>query len=291
MHFLSRNVKEFFAFNLAPLALVLYQEQRLFLKNAVDVQSAFPEWKRNNISGILKAALSDETKIHELLVTETFNDITYGPEYRTAALGPQCQKSQHKRVNTFDMNDGLLQRLPLILCVLIAEGLIDKVNRDFEYRGYDSKNKEHIIASKTYRDQFCKLEPSLRMLPVVLLYMARSMPMPMVDPQHSEGRLAIEACSTFYRASTLPITRGCKTKMFLKGKDAISWPDKWFASVSKYPMLTSAVCESLSESARRLNGSQHNAVHAMMSKSSQNVITIIRGPPGTGKTSVIVFFV
>ena len=75
----SRNVKEFFAFNLAPLAMVLYQEQRLFLKNAVDVQSAFPEWKRTNISGILKAALSDETKIHELLVTETFNDITYDP--------------------------------------------------------------------------------------------------------------------------------------------------------------------------------------------------------------------
>ena len=95
MHFLSRNVKEFFAFNLAPLALVLYQEQRLFLKNAVDVQSAFPEWKRNNISGILKAALSDETKIHELLVTETFNDITYGPEYRTAALGPVKRACLH----------------------------------------------------------------------------------------------------------------------------------------------------------------------------------------------------
>jgi len=56
-------------------------------------------------------------------------------------------------------------------------------------------------------------------------------------------------------------------------------------------MLTSAVCESLSESAKRLNGSQHTAVNAMLSKSSRNVITIIQGPPGTGKTSVIAFFV
>jgi len=78
---------------------------------------------------------------------------------------------------------------------------------------------------------------------------------------------------------------------FNKDKEAISWPDKWFTSASKYPMLSPEVCRSLSIDAKRLNGSQHTAVNAMMSKGPQNVITIIQGPPGTGKTSVIAFFV
>ena len=123
MSFLSRNAGEFFAFDLAPLAMVLYQEQGLFLKNAVDVQSAFPRRKRNSISDILKAALGDETKIYELLLAEAFNDVTYNPEYRTAALGPVKRAwlayylgsvgdavttySSVKRINTFDMNDGV----------------------------------------------------------------------------------------------------------------------------------------------------------------------------------------
>lgn len=78
---------------------------------------------------------------------------------------------------------------------------------------------------------------------------------------------------------------------FNKDPDAISWPDNWFSTASKYPALPPAITESLSENAKQLNPSQQIAVNAMLSKNPKNVITIIQGPPGTGKTSVIAFFV
>ncbi|KAL9714395.1 hypothetical protein Ac2012v2_002708 [Leucoagaricus gongylophorus] len=333
MSFLSRNAGEFFAFDLAPLAMVLYQEQGLFLKNAVDVQSAFPRRKRNSISDILKAALGDETKIYELLLAEAFNDVTYNPEYRTAALGPVKRAwlayylgsvgdavttySSVKRINTFDMNDGLLD---VIAKITIDSQRLDRkkpdqINRDFEYRGYDLKNKEHEIASKTFKNRFRKAEQvRITVEDDNGNFAARGK----VDP-HGRfatfgeqsiggrkitsiigiGRDALTPAEIARGQSLLRLLQGLDTPdnpwlqniWFNKDKGAISWPNEWFANASKYPMLTSAVCESLSESAKRLNGSQHTAVNAMLSKSSRNVITIIQGPPGTGKTSVIAFFV
>jgi len=123
MSFLSRDVGEFFAFDLAPLAMSLYEEQGLFLKNAVDIQSAFPKQNRNIISGILKAALGDGIKISDFLVSEAFNNATYNPEQRTAALGPVKRGwlafylgsvddavttySNVKRIDTYGMNEGV----------------------------------------------------------------------------------------------------------------------------------------------------------------------------------------
>jgi regulator of nonsense transcripts 1 len=78
---------------------------------------------------------------------------------------------------------------------------------------------------------------------------------------------------------------------FNKDADAISWPENWFSAASKYPPLSPALTQSLSDAAKRLNPSQQTAVNAMLSKSPKNVITIIQGPPGTGKTSVIAFYV
>lgn len=78
---------------------------------------------------------------------------------------------------------------------------------------------------------------------------------------------------------------------FNKDADSIKWPDKWFTNIPKYPSLSPSVIASLSEAAEKLNPSQQVAVNAMMSKAPENVITIIHGPPGTGKTSVIAFYV
>jgi len=123
MSFLSRDVGEFFAFDLAPLAMSLYEEQGLFLKNAVDIQSAFPGQNRNRIPGILRVALGDGVKISEVLVSEAFNNATYNPDHRTAALGPVKRGwlafylgsvddavttySSVKRINTYGMNEGV----------------------------------------------------------------------------------------------------------------------------------------------------------------------------------------
>lgn len=123
MSFLSRDVGEFFAFDLAPLAMSLYEEQGLFLKNAVDIQSAFPGQNRNRISSILKDALGDGVKISDYQVSQAFGNATYNPEQRTAALGPVKRGwlafflgsvddavttySNVRRINTYGMNEGV----------------------------------------------------------------------------------------------------------------------------------------------------------------------------------------
>jgi regulator of nonsense transcripts 1 len=78
---------------------------------------------------------------------------------------------------------------------------------------------------------------------------------------------------------------------FNKTASSITWPETWFPNDFKYPKLSPAASERLSNDAKRLNPSQQIAVNAMLSKDPKNVITIIQGPPGTGKTSVIAFFV
>ncbi|KAJ3570491.1 hypothetical protein NP233_g4370 [Leucocoprinus birnbaumii] len=333
---LTRDVGEFFAFDLAPLAMILHSEQGLVLKNAIDVQSAFPDENRYSITAIIKAALGEETKMYEQQLARAFNDVTYDPDSRTAALEPvkRAWLAQHlgsvddavmtysniKRINTFEMNSGLLE---VIAKVTIDSQRLERkkperVNRDFEYRGYDSKNEEHGLASRAFKNRFRGTEE----VRVVVedasgSFAARGK----VDAASGRlatfsdnglgignrhitsiigiGRSAPTAAEVARDRSLLRLLQGLDSPdnswlqniWFNKDASAISWPDEWFSNATKYPTLPTMVTESLTEDAKRLNPSQQIAVNAMLSKNSKNVITIIQGPPGTGKTSVIAFFV
>ncbi len=85
---LARSTGEFFSFDMAPLSMALFLEQGLRLSNAVDIQSAFPDTNRYSIAAILKSALGDETKILEKNLATAFDNITFNPDVRTAALEP-----------------------------------------------------------------------------------------------------------------------------------------------------------------------------------------------------------
>jgi regulator of nonsense transcripts 1 len=122
MLLLTRVAGEFYAFDLAPLAMGLYLDQGLRLQNAIDIQSAFPEEDRYSIVNVLKAALGEDTKMYEKRLADAFNDMTYSDE-RTASLHPVARGwlahhlasvddavmtySKVKRIDTFGMNDGV----------------------------------------------------------------------------------------------------------------------------------------------------------------------------------------
>ncbi|KAF5359601.1 hypothetical protein D9756_003109 [Leucocoprinus leucothites] len=333
---LNRDVGEFFAFDLAPLAMVLHKEQGLLLKNAVDVQSAFPKENRYSITAILKAALGDDVKMYELQLARAFNDVTHDPESRTAALEPVKRAwlahhlgsiddavmtySDIKRINTFDMNDGLLE---VIGKITIDSQRLDrkkpeKGNRDFEYRGYDSRNDERELSSNVFKSRF-RMTEQVRV--IVEDEKGSFATRGRVDAGY--GRLATfnddgpntgnrkitsvigigrdppTAAEMARDRSLLRLLQGLESPdnpwlqniWFNRDADAISWPDEWFTNATKYPVLSPEVTEGLAQGAKQLNPSQQIAVNAMLSKNSRNVITIIQGPPGTGKTSVIAFFV
>lgn len=118
----ARPAGEFFAFDIAPLSMVLFVEQGLRLTNAVDIQSAFPDINRYSIVAVLKAALG-ETKIWESNLATAFDNIIYNPESRVAVLEPVKRAwlaqylgsegnaimtySNVKRVNTAEMDDAV----------------------------------------------------------------------------------------------------------------------------------------------------------------------------------------
>lgn len=62
--------------------------------------------------------------------------------------------------------------------------------------------------------------------------------------------------------------------------DTFSWPESWSSSETVPPIL-----------AEDLNHSQHQAVVHMLSTANSKRVTVIKGPPGTGKTTVIAAFV
>lgn len=120
---LARPAGEFYAFDMAPLSMALYLEQGLRLTNAVDIQSAFPSTNRYSIADVLKAALGDEIKIRESNLASAFDNVTYNPDVRTAALDPVKRAwlayylgsvddavmtySDVRRINTMDMDEAV----------------------------------------------------------------------------------------------------------------------------------------------------------------------------------------
>ena len=64
------------------------------------------------------------------------------------------------------------------------------------------------------------------------------------------------------------------------GKDVV-WPDS-FATLDETPPITFTQ--------RPLNSSQEQAVNAMLTRNNSTRLTLIHGPPGTGKTTVSLHF-
>ncbi len=71
----------------------------------------------------------------------------------------------------------------------------------------------------------------------------------------------------------------------------LSWPTEWSQTPSTNSPRLPLPKPHKSIQQRVLNSSQQTAVNAMLSEQNGYRITIIRGPPGTGKTSVISSFV
>ena len=67
--------------------------------------------------------------------------------------------------------------------------------------------------------------------------------------------------------------------------DPVDWPESFSSSSSSPPI------EIVEHPDAPLNSSQHEALTDMLSFSLNNCITLVHGPPGTGKTTVIATYV
>ncbi|KXN88607.1 Regulator of nonsense transcripts 1 [Leucoagaricus sp. SymC.cos] len=171
-----RETGNFFAFDMAPLAMALYQEQGLRLRNAIDIQSAFPKSNRYSIAEILKAALGDDTKMLGSNLARAFGDVAYDPDSRTAPLEPvkRAWLAQHlgsiddaimtyssvKTIDTLAMTEDLLNVIAKVTMdsQRLERKKPDRTVRDFTYRGYDAKNDEHGVASNMFSNRFRETE-------------------------------------------------------------------------------------------------------------------------------------
>ncbi|TFK87476.1 hypothetical protein K466DRAFT_490831 [Polyporus arcularius HHB13444] len=311
------------AFDLSELAIALYTDQGIRVLNGVDVQSACGT-DRDHVA-VTKLAVGDRATVYEANVKTHFHSsILDASSKRTPtsfalqAWLAQCLSSYDgmeerfrgaKMVNTLHMGELQLATLTQLERGQQRLALLEATSTEHEYHAVGARRQTAHVRAERFQTRFRR--DTAQRLTVLDDVTGQTF---IVDGQVGavNGRDTSITTNTNLEGRTITgiVTQGRdgatvadrarydSVLRTLQGQDNFfdnaflkyifnpsdpdfQWPDT-FPVADTIPEVVST---------RPLNDSQQLAVERMLSLTDEHRLTIIRGPPGTGKTTVIAAFV
>ncbi|KAF8825249.1 hypothetical protein HHX47_DHR7000297 [Lentinula edodes] len=320
----------FYAFDLGPLALALYRELGIRVADGIDIQSVFPESRKTPADAISAIIGSDAgIRVDVDRVVSVFEDLTYyqvDPKFTSrTALVQRAWISQFlagfesapeefqaiRRIDTTTQSDNKL----LILSKWAADSVRLQYMKPLE--------TEHSVTVTVGSDGAGSLDARSSIYKNKL---RRNQNLDLtVQNEHGTFIIPGNTGGVVGRRAPLNISRELGSsnqvvgKILSKGRDILTNADEkkaaavlrmlqgegdfgniWVTNIWDPPNGTMSWPKSFTHPPpitvpevpnRPLNSSQIFAIAKMLSLESDNHIILIRGPPGSGKTSVISRFV
>ncbi|OCH94374.1 P-loop containing nucleoside triphosphate hydrolase protein [Obba rivulosa] len=309
-----------FTFDLNDLATSLFRDHHLRLTNGIDIQSVCPGQDRRPLTAI-EFAVGDRVPLNKENIESVFAKRDWEPsdKPRMNAMAFQAWMASYvariddmearfqniPRVNTQDMDE---TRLALLAQVNRGDQRLASKKPTAIVNEFDStmvRNRNVQVKASRYQTRFQKtnLEIKVRDNASGAEYMMHGRTADVSGRSASiranmslEGKTITSFITADDRPTNLESRKAQSTLHALQGKEHIfvnpflnfiwfrdddfTWPEAW-TPVSDIP-----IC-----SQRPLNDSQLTAVEHMLTMSDDTRITMIHGPPGTGKTTVIAAYV
>ncbi|KAI0661728.1 P-loop containing nucleoside triphosphate hydrolase protein [Cubamyces menziesii] len=311
------------AFSCDKLAIALYHDQNIRVRNAIDVQSACSKG-RQPLAAIAFAAGDDITIMKEN-IQATFESSTWDSK-RVSTLALQAWVAQclpsfpamedrfqaAKRIDTFSKTDAEMQTYTQLARGehRLAFNAPSSIKNDYTFQSADSKNKSATVKAERFQNRFRKSDTTIQRINVHdpstgLSFVVNG------EVSRANGReVKLQANTSFVGREITGITTEGRdgptmadqhrehTMLQALHGDIKLFDNPFLQFIMGSPdsvvwpdtFPTSDTIPPVVTS-RPLNSSQQHAVEAMLSNTDDQRITLIQGPPGTGKTTVIAAFV
>lgn len=315
-----------YAFDLAPLALSLRLHLHLHLSNAIDIQSALPVPTRSPVDSV-QVIVSDASPIFSENITSAFEttlfvsnkhkDLTalvqrawlcgYLGQYdlgNTKDLFYAAPKIDMKKFSAEELN--VLQKMSYDMQRLDNMKPIS-VTHEIQ-TGFNRKTQQMVAKSQRYSN---RLTPGTSKVKVTVAHSSSTVfsitgdasgirgKSAHIDTEHNmEGKVITSITSIGRELPTmaesdrslsllrvlqgsLPLMDNHWMKAIWLPSDSDIWPESFSSSTSSPPI------EIVDHPDAPLNSSQHSALTNMLSFSLDDCITLVQGPPGTDRKSVV----
>ncbi|KAI0719276.1 P-loop containing nucleoside triphosphate hydrolase protein [Cerioporus squamosus] len=315
------------AFDLGELALALYADQGIRLLNGVDIQSACGTDRDHN--AVIKFAVGDRATVYETNVSGVFQssilDANSSSKRTTTPFALQAWVAQclsgydgmeerlreAKMINTQDMGELQLRTLAQLERGQQRLAALQATSKEHEYQAVGARKQTARVRAERFQTRFRR--DTAQRLNVrddatgqifvvdgqVTAGAVHGRDTKIITNVNLEGRTITgivtqgrDRPTLADRERSLTVLRALQGQhdifnniflqyIFNPESPDFKWPET-FPVLDTIPNIVTA---------RPLNDSQQCAVEAMLSHTDDSRLTIIRGPPGTGKTTVIAAFV
>ncbi|KAH9903023.1 P-loop containing nucleoside triphosphate hydrolase protein [Cubamyces lactineus] len=311
------------AFGCDKLAIALYHDQNIRIRNAIDVQSVCSKGRQPLAA--IEFAAGDTIAIMKENIQATFESSTWDSK-RISALALQAWVAQclpylpamedrfqaAKRIDTFSKTDAEMQTFAQLARGehRLAFNAPSSIANDYTFQRADAKNKSAMVRAERFQNRFRKSDTTTQRISV----------------RDSSTGLSFVVTGGVTRANGREVKLQTDTSLvdreitgiITQGRDGPTMADQQrehtmlqalHGDIKLFdnPFLqlimgspdnvtwpdTFPTSDTIPPvvTSRPLNPSQQRAVEAMLSNTNDQRITLIQGPPGTGKTTVIAAFV
>ncbi|KAF8126927.1 P-loop containing nucleoside triphosphate hydrolase protein [Boletus edulis] len=314
-HVLGRTCGFVYAFDMAPLALALWQSHGLRIKQAIDVQSAGSPKTRAPYATI---KLASDDKLNKDNITRTFNEFicqipsdaarspTTTPLAQRAWVAHYTGSSQVPPVDTFRLTEVVIY--PSSLSSLFITDPSFQLLRFLTKSTVDSFRRDQLKPTEVTRSYSTSFDNGKKQLRAK----ADRFQNKIRENRNQTAHIHVSAhdgVGSFTVSGRISSAEGgiaqLQTDGLLAGKQVatitlMGRDDPTLAEVKRAQKIYLSPGEdfmwpaevvSANPNPLPLNSSQKKAIRCMLDQTDSSRTTIIQGPPGTGKTTVIASYV
>ncbi|THG99082.1 hypothetical protein EW026_g3215 [Hermanssonia centrifuga] len=316
-----------FAFDMGPLAMALYLDHGLYVRNAIDVQSACTcKGNRDPANAVEFAIGTTSYKVYRANITDAFSSSLWDPSKPPsttsvalkawlAAWLPEVADMEErlrevKSIDTKGMSE--LKLKPIAQFARSDYQLASKksIATSHEFTSVGTSDNKHTFRSTRFQNHFRNTNNAVRMTVVDAIgarYTVQGRAseadgrrgVVKAEGVIMEGKAVVSVTTIGQDGPTLAEQQKAATilQMLQDQSELLDnpflrtiWPD---GKEVVWPTLSASLSTEAPSLAcsQPLNHSQRGAVEQMLSSTDASRITMVQGPPGTGKTTVIAAFV
>ncbi|PSS19948.1 hypothetical protein PHLCEN_2v3121 [Hermanssonia centrifuga] len=316
-----------FAFDMGPLAMALYLDHGLYVRNAIDVQSACTcKGNRDPANAVEFAIGTTSYKVYRANVTDAFSSSLWDPSkppsttsvalkaWLAAWLPEVADMEERLRevqpIDTKGMSE--LKLKPIAQFARSDYQLASKksIATSHEFTSVGTSDNKHTFRSTRFQNHFRNTNNAVRMTVVDAIGAQYNVQgraseadgrrgVVKAEGVIMEGKAVVSVTTIGQDGPTLAEQQKAATilRMLQDQSELLDnpflrtiWPD---GKEVVWPTLSASLSTEAPSLAcsQPLNHSQRGAVEQMLSSTDASRITMVQGPPGTGKTTVIAAFV